>query len=106
MAILTKEELLNTIKNRIGEDVSDEAIKFIEDVTDTVNDYETKINGDGTDWKKKYEENDADWRKKYRDRFFDPQSDDGNNPLKDEKEEEKKPITSYDELFTEEGGKK
>lgn len=104
MAILTKEDLLNAIKNRIGEDTSDEAIKFIEDTTDTLNDFESKAKGDGTDWKQKYEENDAEWRKKYRDRFFDPDSDKEDNPLKNTQNEETKPKT-FDDLFTQEGGK-
>ena len=61
--------LLSKIKERIGEDTSDEALRFIEDVTDTIDDYESKTK-DNTDWKKKYEDNDAEWRKKYKDRFF------------------------------------
>ena len=69
MAILKLDQLLANIKEKIGEDTSDEAIQLIEDVTDTINDYESKTK-DTTKWEEKYKENDAAWRKKYRDRFF------------------------------------
>lgn len=78
MAIKTKEELLNAIQTRFGDDASDEAIAFIEDIDDTISDYESKIS-DTTDWKSKYETNDAEWRKKYRDRFFSTEADDGDD---------------------------
>ena len=70
MAIKTKEELLETIRSRIGDDSSDETIAFLEDVTDTFSDLESKAKGDGKDWKAEAERIDAEWRTKYRDRFF------------------------------------
>lgn len=70
MAVKTKKEILETIKTRLGDDQSDEALMFIEDVSDTFDDYEQRVKGDGNDWKKKYEENDTEWRKKYKERFF------------------------------------
>lgn len=70
MAIRTRDELLNAVRERIGDDTSDEALAFIEDVQDTINNYENNANNDGTDWKKRYEDNDREWRTKYRDRFF------------------------------------
>ena len=100
MPALSKDQLLAKIKERIGEDTSDEALQFIEDVTDTIDDYESKTK-DNTDWKKKYEDNDAEWRKKYKDRFF-------NTPAKDEPEKppegsDDKPKTyEYKDLFKEE----
>lgn len=100
MPALSKDQLLSKIKERIGEDTSDEALRFIEDVTDTIDDYESKTK-DNTDWKKKYEDNDAEWRKKYKDRFF-------NTPAKDEPEKppegsDDKPKTyEYKDLFKEE----
>ena len=109
--VKTKEDILKAIKDRIGEDTSDEAIAFLEDITDTLNDYENKTK-DNTDWKAKYEENDKTWRNKYRDRFF-------NGDVKDEIEKESKKqeteqntedenedtpeLTSFDELFSTEG---
>lgn len=70
MAIKTREEILTAVRERFGEDTSDETLAFVEDITDTLTDFEKKANNDGENWKKKYEENDATWRKKYRDRFF------------------------------------
>ena len=40
--IKTKEELLESIRSKIGEDSSDETIALLEDVTDTFDDLETK----------------------------------------------------------------
>ena len=36
--VLNKEEFLAAVKNRLGEDTSDDAIKFLEDVSDTYDD--------------------------------------------------------------------
>ena len=102
MAVLTREQMLERIKQRIGEDTSDEVLKLIEDVSDTINDYESKTK-DTTAWEKKYKENDEQWRKKYKDRFF-------NAPAKDEKvdsesnddDESKENKLTYENLFKEE----
>lgn len=67
--VKTKDEILGSIKERLKDDTSDEALSFIEDVTDTINDLEHKAQ-DETDWKSKYEENDKEWREKYKERFF------------------------------------
>lgn len=96
---LTKDELLSRIREKIGDDTSDEALSLIEDISDTINDYEEKTKEE-TEWEKKYKENDDAWRKKYKERFF-------NSPAKEEPqndepedEENKKPLT-YDNLFKE-----
>lgn len=96
--IKSKDEILTLIKERIGEDTSDEAIQIVEDVTDTLNDYETRV-ADSGDWKARYEQNDAEWRKKYRDRFFE-----GGPPKEKETEEETEEVKSYsyEDLFKEE----
>ena len=70
MAVKTREEILEELRVRVGEQTDDETIAFLEDVTDTLSDLETKARGDGTDWKTKYEENDTEWRKKYTERFY------------------------------------
>ena len=108
--IKTKEEILEAIKARVGEDTSDDAIALLEDITDTLNDYENKTNTD-TDWKTKYEENDKEWRKRYTDRFFnkgdDGDDNKGGKPKDkldvDPDDEENKPEepTTYEELFKE-----
>ena len=69
MAVLSREDFLANIRGRVGEDTSDEAMKFIEDMTDTFDDLVSKTS-DKENWKAKYEENDKAWRTKYRDRFF------------------------------------
>lgn len=103
MAIRTREELMNIIKTRIGDDNSDENISFLEDVTDTLDDLENKAVSDSTDWKAKFEENDASWRKKYTERFFNPDPDIEEDEIEDVKdlENEEKPKT-FEELFKEE----
>lgn len=96
MAVRSREELLNSIRARIGDDTSDEAIALIEDIQDTITDYENKANGDGTDWKKKYEDNDKEWRNKYRERFF------SGTPSGGEPDPEDKPKRmTFEELFKE-----
>ena len=70
MAVKTREEILESLKTRLGENPDDESISFLEDVTDTLDNFKKRANGDGTDWKSKYEENDVNWRKKYTERFF------------------------------------
>lgn len=70
MAVLSKDEFFNRIRERIGEDTSDETLTFIEDVTDTYNELEGRAEGDGTDWKAEYDRLDSEWRTRYRDRFW------------------------------------
>ena len=98
MAVRTKDELLEIIKERIGDDTSDETISFIEDITDTLSDYEEKAtNSDTEDWKTKYEENDKMWREKYRERFFSKEVEKEDEDFEDD---EVKSL-SYDDLFEE-----
>ena len=102
--IRTKEELLDGIKELIGENEDDKSLSLLEDVTDTFDDFKTKTS-DSTDWKTKYEENDKEWRKKYRDRFFNGvgSEDDKLDPIKDV-EDEKPPreeTITYNDLFKE-----
>ena len=98
MAVRTKDELLEIIRGRIGDDTSDETISFIEDITDTLSDYEEKATkSDEEDWKTKYEENDKMWREKYRERFF---SKEVEKEDEDFEEDEVKSL-SYDDLFEE-----
>lgn len=70
MAVRTRDEIMNLLNERLGDDSSDETIAFIEDMTDTLDDLQNKSNSGGEDWKTKYEENDKEWRKRYRERFF------------------------------------
>lgn len=97
MAVKTREEILEELKVRVGEQTDDDTISFLEDVTDTLSDLETKAKGDGTDWKTKYEENDAEWRKKYTERFYSSEPEpDIEEPKPDNSEKPK----TFAELFT------
>lgn len=102
MSVLSKADLLDKIKTRLGDDSSDDALALIEDVTDTFGDLETKAKGDGTDWKAKYEENDKAWRERYKSRFFDGAPEGGGNhsPVDPEPlEPEDATPQTFDELF-------
>ena len=101
MAIKSKDELLQAINEKFGEDNSDEALSFIEDVTDTITELEKRAT-DSTNWKQKYEENDKEWRDKYRSRFFDGVKQEENE---DEYGEIETPITSFEQLFEVKEGK-
>lgn len=96
MGVKTREEILEKLRARVGEQTDDETIAFLEDVTDTLSDLETKAKGDGTDWKTKYEENDAEWRKRYTERFYSSDNPDTEPPKSDETPKPK----TFDELFT------
>lgn len=95
MAVKTREEILESVRARVGDNTDDETISFIEDITDTLNDLETKAKGDGTDWKARYEENDAEWRKKYTERFYSSEPE----PEPPKPDDTQKPKT-FAELFT------
>ena len=95
MAAYTREEFLEALRKRVGEDTSDEAIAFVQSMTET---YDAMAANNGEDWKKKYEENDAQWRQKYRDTFFQATPE----PEEPQTEEPKKPHT-FNDLFKEGG---
>lgn len=69
MSVKNKDEILEAIKTRVGDNTDDETISLLEDVSDTLTDLETKASG-GEHWKTKYEENDKLWRERYTNRFF------------------------------------
>lgn len=94
MAIKSKEEILNAIKEIIGDSTGDLEISLIEDVSDTLDSFSNTGN---ENWKEKYVELDKNWRQKYRDRFFNS----SDNELECEEEDDEKSYT-YDELFDEE----
>ena len=93
MAVRTKEELLDLIKGRIGEDTGDDALTLIEDISDTYDDLETKSK-DPENWHEKYDQLDADWRRRYKERFY--------NNEADESEDHQDPpeVRSFADLFT------
>lgn len=99
MAIKTTEELMESVRTRLGDDQSDEALALLEDISDTLGDMQSRTAG-GEDWKKKYETNDAEWRQKYRDRFFNKSNNDDDDGGDDGGGKPNKPLT-FDELFKE-----
>ena len=96
MAIKNLSEIMDTIKEKFGEDTSDETIGFLEDISDTFNDYESRM---GEDWKSKYEQNDREWREKYTSRFYksSEETDDDFDDGFDKKPEKK--ILNFEDLF-------
>lgn len=102
MAVKSRDEIMEAIRKRIGEDTSDEAIALLEDVADTFTDYEARV-ADKTDWKTKYGEMDASWRKKYMDRFSGKTGEDIKEEQEEQIKEDSEPRT-FDELFTEREG--
>lgn len=98
MAVRTREEILESLRGRFGDEPTDDDIAMLEDITDTFTDFEEKTS-DATNWKNKYEENDKAWKKKYSDRFFSKDSDGNDNPG-DSGEPEDKPMKTFDDLFT------
>lgn len=102
MAVKTREEILEAIKSKIGEDTSDDSISLLEDITDTIDDYETRV-ADKTDWKNKYDELDATWRRKYIERFSGKSGEDIKNEQEEQIKDDSEPRT-FDELFTEREG--
>lgn len=98
MAVKTREEILESLRGRFGEEPTDDDIALLEDITDTFTDFEEKTS-DVTNWKNKYEENDKSWKKKYSDRFFSKDGDGNDNPGVHD-EPEVKPMKTFDDLFT------
>lgn len=96
MAVKTREEILESLRGRFGDEPTDDDIAMLEDITDTFKDFEEKTS-DATNWKNKYEENDKAWKKKYSDRFFSKDGDD-DEPGNDDPED--KPMKTFDDLFT------
>ena len=98
MAVKTKAEILESIRNRVGDSTDDGTLEFLEDVTDTLSDLETRAS-DSTDWKGKYEELDKSWREKYRERFFssEPKEEKTDDEKFEEKEDKEK--KTYESLF-------
>lgn len=90
MAVKTVDEIMAKVRERIGEDDSDEAIGFIEDISDTLESF-----SNAEDWKTKYEENDKKWREKYRDRFF-TSKEEVEDDIEEPEEKEKK---KFEDLF-------
>lgn len=66
MSVRTAKELIDTVKGRLADDSSDDAISLLEDLEDTLNDYEDR---GSEDWRGRYQANDRQWRERYIARF-------------------------------------
>lgn len=62
--VLTKEELMQRIRDRIGDGTTDEDIALMEDTADTLAQMDAPPE-DGENWKERYEIAEADWQAKY-----------------------------------------
>lgn len=94
MAKLSKEDLLEKVRNYVGDRTDDETVEILEDISDSID------TTDADEWKQKYEDNDKMWRDKYISRFFDKKEEELETPS--EHEEEEKEYNSYEDLFEEE----
>lgn len=83
------EEMMNIVRQRIGDSTEDSDISFIEDISDTLN------AGNSEELEKLKSENE-ELRKKYRDRFFEKKE------VKEEEEkEDETEKTTFEDLFKE-----
>lgn len=98
MAVKTIEEIMASVKTRVGGDTSDEALGFIEDIQDTLGDMSKRVKESG-DWKQKYEENDKNWREKYQKRFFEGTPDDTTTPPVPDPEPDTDSPKTFEDLF-------
>ena len=84
------EEMMNIVRQRIGDSTEDSDISFIEDISDTLN------AGNSEELEKLKSENE-ELRKKYRDRFFEKKE-----VKEEETEKEEEPEkTTFEDLFKE-----
>ena len=95
MAKLSKDDLIEKVKNYVGDRKDDETIEIIEDISDSIE------SSDADEWRQKFEENDKMWRDKYISRFFDKNEDEIEDPT-DEKDDEEKEYKTFEDLFEEE----
>ena len=96
MAKLSKDELIEKVKQYVGDRMDDETIEILEDISDSID------SSNADEWKQKYEENDKMWRDKYISRFLEKKEDELDTPT--EHEEEEKEYNSFEDLFDEEEG--
>lgn len=90
MAVRTREEIMTSLSEFLGDNTSDEAINLVQDISDTLGDANAQR---VQDLQKQLKEQDDTWRKKYRDTFF------SGKPEKDDDEPEDKKPRSFADLF-------
>lgn len=91
MSIKTRDEIIESVSNIIGDDNSDEALQLLTDLRDTLGNQTDPQRI--TELENQLQEQDAAWRKKYRDAFIHGADESF------EEEYNRKP-KSFDDLFT------
>lgn len=91
MAVLTREELLNTIKKYTENAEGDEVLTDVENIVETINTFD-----DSADVDKRIREVDEKWHKKFIEKFFS-----SNTPVNNEEEKEEKEDEKEEEIFIE-----
>ena len=84
------EEMMDIVRQRIGDSTEDSDISFIEDISDTLN------AGNSEELEKLKSENE-ELRKKYRDRFFEKKVEESEEPEEPEEPEKR----TFEDLFKE-----
>ena len=84
------EEMMNIVRQRIGDSTEDSDISFIEDISDTLN------AGNSEEVERLKSENE-ELRKKYRDRFFEKKVEETEEPEEHEEPEKR----TFEDLFKE-----
>ena len=83
------EEMMDIVRQRIGESTEDSDISFIEDISDT-------LNAGNLEEVERLKSENEDLRKKYRDRFFEKKE-----VKEEETEKEEAEKTTFEDLFKE-----
>lgn len=101
---LKREELLEKIKNYVGDRTDDESIEIIEDISDSFEESDTveDVEKIKAEYETKLANLDSEWRKKYKARFFSKDENEENREDEEEEEEEVSEKTDYSDLFEKE----
>lgn len=99
---LKREELLEKVKNYVGDRTDDESIEIIEDISDSFEESELteEVEKIKTEYESKLANLDTEWREKYKARFF--SKDENEDDREDEEEKEVTEKTDYSDLFEKE----
>lgn len=99
---LKREELLEKVKNYVGDRNDDESLEIIEDISDSFEESESaeRVEKLKTEYEIKLANLDNEWREKYKARFFSEK--DETEDKKDESDIEDEEKTDYSDLFKKE----
>lgn len=97
MAIRTINEIMNSVKERIGDNSNDDDLSFVEDISDTLKSF-SESESTITELRAENES----LRKKYRDRFFSGnKKDDDDDDDDDGNDQDTHKCVTFDDLFKE-----